>query len=205
MTEQGRIPWYLKALAILAGLWLVAPTLVVIPMSLTGRSSFMFPPPDWSLDYYRNFFTHPIWLDSLLTSLRLAAVVTVLATVCGTAAAFGIVRGRLRGGGAMSGILLTPIILPQIVAAIAIYIVFLRTGLSGTFLGLVIAHTGFAIPFVTVAVVANLRTIDPELERAAASLGSSPLTTFRTVTLPLAAPGVLSGAVFAFAVSFDEV
>lgn len=205
MGEKRRLPWYVRVLAVFAGFWLVAPTLIVVPMSFTGRESFAFPPQEWSFDYYVAFFTDPVWLDSLYTSLRLAAVVTVLATVCGAAAAFGIVRGRLAGGGAVNGVLLTPIILPQIVAATAIYIVYLNTGLAGTFVGLVIAHTGFAIPFVTVAVSANLRTVDPRLDRAAASLGASPLTTFRTVTLPLILPGVLSGAVFAFAVSLDEV
>ncbi|MFJ6657985.1 ABC transporter permease [Streptomyces sp. NPDC091377] len=195
----------LRLWAALVGALLVAPTLVVIPLSFTGRRSFAFPPEDWSLDWYRNFFTDPVWRDSLLTSLQIALAVAVLATVLGTLAALGLDRGRIPGKGLLNGLLMAPMVVPQIVAGIAVYAAFLDWGLAGTALGFVVAHTALAVPFVVVAVSTSLRGYDRGLDRAAAMLGASPLTTFRRVTAPLIAPGVLSGAVFAFVTSLDEV
>jgi putative spermidine/putrescine transport system permease protein len=205
MKQRVRVPWLLRVLCIVVAIWLVAPTLVVIPLSFTGRQSFNFPPASWSVTYYKQFFTDPAWTDALLVSVQLALMVTVLATVLGTAAAFALVRGRLRTAVAAQGLLLLPMIIPQIVVAIAIYIAFLRWGLQGTMTGLVLAHTALAIPFVVITVSASIRTLDRRLEYAAAGLGASPLTVLRCVVAPLIGPGVLSGAVFAFVTSFDEV
>jgi putative spermidine/putrescine transport system permease protein len=199
------VPWPLSLFCALVGLWLVAPTLVVIPLSFTGEQTFTFPPRSWSLTYYLQFFTDPAWTDALLVSVQLALIVTVLATALGTAAAFALVRGRMRGAVAAQGLLLTPLIMPQIVVAIAIYIAFLKWGLQGTMTGFVIAHTALAIPFVVITVSASIRTLDRRLEYAAATLGASPFTVLRCVIAPLIVPGVLSGAVFAFVTSFDEV
>lgn len=195
----------LRLWAVLVGAVLVVPTLVVLPLSFTGRRSFAFPPQDWSLDWYRNLFTDPGWRDSLLMSAQIALGVAVAATVLGTAAALALDRGRIPGKGAINGLLLAPMVIPQIVAAIGIYSVLLQWRLSGTVAGFVIAHTAIALPFVVVAVSAALRGYDRRLERAAASLGAGPLTTFGKVTLPIILPGVLSGAVFAFVTSLDEV
>lgn len=196
----------LRLLAALVGAILVAPTLVVIPLSFTGRASFAFPPESWSLRWYENFFTDPGWRDALLTSLRIALLVAVVASALGTCAALALNNsGRFRGKGLVNGLLMAPMIVPQIVAAIGVYAVFLVWGLTGTTAGFVLAHTALAIPFVIVAVSAVLRGYDRRLEQAAASLGARPFTTFTRVTLPLILPGVLSGAVFAFVTSLDEV
>lgn len=195
----------LRAWAVLVGVILVAPTLVVIPLSFTGKASFMFPPENWSLRWYENFFTDPGWRDALLTSLRIALLVAVVASALGTAAALALDSKRIPGKGLVNGLLLSPMVVPQIVAAIGVYAVFLQWGLAGTTLGFVLAHTALAIPFVIVAVSAVLRGYDRRLEQAAASLGASPIATFTRVTLPLILPGVLSGAVFAFVTSLDEV
>ncbi|WP_067177337.1 ABC transporter permease [Microtetraspora niveoalba] len=189
----------------LVGAVLIAPTLIVIPLSFTGKASFTFPPESWSLRWYQNFFTDPGWRDALLTSVRIALLVAVLASALGTAAALALDSGRVPGKGLINGLLLSPMVVPQIVAAIGVYAVFLKWGLAGTTLGFVLAHTALAIPFVIVAVSAVLRGYDRRLEQAAASLGAGPLTTFFQVTLPLILPGVLSGAVFAFVTSLDEV
>jgi putative spermidine/putrescine transport system permease protein len=205
MNGRARVGWPLRIMCAIVGLWLIAPTIVVIPLSFTGKQSFEFPPESWSLDYYVNFFTDPDWVAALLNSVRLAIVVTVVATVLGTAAAFAMARGKLRGSGAANGLLLMPLIVPQIIVALAIYIAFLQWGLVGTLRGFVLAHTALAIPFVVIPVSASIRALDRRLEHAAASLGAPPLTVLRSVTIPLMAPGVAAGAVFAFVTSFDEV
>ncbi len=207
-TNRRRLPLtrvLLVGSSALVGLWLVAPILIVIPLSFTGQQSFQFPPPSWSTRMYSNFFSNPDWYNSLVTSLEIAAIVAVLATVLGTPAAFGVVRGRFPGKGLLNALLLAPMIVPIVVVAIGIYSLFLTWHLTGTTVGFVVAHTAIAVPFVIVTVSAKLRTYDRKLDAAAASLGAGPVSTFRKVTLPLIAPGILAGALFAFITSFDEV
>lgn len=194
----------LRLFSVLVGSFLVAPVLVVVPLSFTDKDSFEFPPPGWSLRYYERFFTDPAWREPVLTSLKVAIIVTVIATVIGTPASFAITRSRRRGVAVLQGFLMAPMIVPNVIIALAIYAVFLRWDLVGTVEGLVLAHVVLALPFVVITVSAGLRAVDSRLELAAASLGASPPTIFRRVTLPLIAPGVLSGAVFAFVTSFDE-
>ena len=189
----------------LVALWLVAPSLVVVPMSFNENKSLAFPPQGFSWQWYENFATHPDWSSSFLNSLKVACIVAVLATVIGTLAAFGLDRMKARQAGILRMLLLTPMVVPGVVLAIGIYAVYLDTKLVGTLPGFVLAHTVLALPFVLIAVTASLAVFDRRLETAASSLGASPLTAFRTVTLPLIAPGMLSGLLFAFATSFDEV
>jgi len=190
---------------LLIAVWLVAPTLVVIPMSFADKKSLAFPPTGFSLRWYENFFTNPQWFGSLVTSARVALMVAVVATVIGTMAAIGIERMKNRTGGLIRAVLITPMIVPGVVLAVGVYAVYLDTQLVGTWTGYVLAHTLLAIPFVVIAVGANLAVFDARLETAAASLGASRLKTFFTITLPLILPGILSGALFAFVTSFDEV
>lgn len=195
----------LRGVAALVGLIMVVPTLIVIPMSLTGIPSFKFPPPSWSTQWYSEFFSSSAWYGSLGRSVVVALVVTALATTLGTSAALGLVRGRSRGRTVVQALILSPLIVPTVVAAIGIYRVYLTWHLTGSLFGFIAAHTCLAIPLVVVTVSATLGTVDPRLENAAASLGAGPIATFRQVTLPLILPGVLIGAVFAFMTSFDEV
>lgn len=190
---------------LLIAIWLVAPTLVVIPMSFAEKKSLAFPPTGFSLQWYQNFFTNPQWFRSLIVSAKVAAMVAVVATVIGTMAAIGIERLKGRTGGLIRAVLITPMIVPGVVLAVGIYAVYLDAQLVGTWTGYVFAHTLLAIPFVVIAVGANLAVFDTRLETAAASLGASRLATFFSVTLPLILPGILSGALFAFVTSFDEV
>ena len=190
---------------LLIAIWLVAPTLVIIPMSFAGKKSLVFPPQGFSLQWYENFFTNPQWFGSLIVSAKVAVMVAVVATVIGTMAAIGIERLKGRAGGVIRAILITPMIVPGVVLAVGIYADYLDMRLVGTWTGYVLAHTLLAIPFVVIAVGANLAVFDQRLETAAASLGASRLTTFFTITLPLILPGILSGALFAFVTSFDEV
>ncbi|HEY2055595.1 MAG TPA: ABC transporter permease [Solirubrobacterales bacterium] len=184
---------------------LLAPTAIVIPMSFSGSSTFEFPPKEWSTKWYDNFFSSHDWTSSLITSIEVGLLVAVLATVLGVAAAFALDRTGFRGKSILRQLVLAPMIMPSIVVAISVYAVFLRWHLSGNILGFVLAHTTLAVPLVIVSVGTSLAGYDRTLERAAASLGAGPVTTFVRVMLPLIAPGVAAGFAFAFVTSLDEV
>ncbi len=202
--SESKLSWPLKIWVGLVILLLVAPALVVIPVSFGASNSFVFPPKEWSLRWYENFFTSPQWTSSLLNSLQVALLAALLATVVGLFAAIGLQR-KFKGAAALSGALLSPQIVPGIVVAVAIYITFLGLHLNGTMIGFVIAHAVIGLPFVIITVSTSLANFDRTLETASSSLGARPFTTFRKVTLPLLMPGVASGFVFAFVSSFDEV
>ena len=201
--RPGRV--LLAAVSALAVAWLIVPGLIVIPISFAGERSLAFPPQSWSTQWYSNFFTNPEWTEATLTTLKVGALTTIIATVVGTATAFGLIRGRFPGKAGVNALILSPLIVPLVVTAIAIYSVFLEWRVVGTTLGFVAAHTVLALPFVVVTVGASLRSFDPRLEDAAASLGAGPWRTFWSVTLPAIRAGVMGGALFAFATSFDEV
>lgn len=191
-------------------LFLIAPILVIMPLSFNSEPYFSYPMPGTSLQWYEDFFGNERWQSALWLSVKLAVIVTALATVLGTLAALGLSRSNIPGRSAIMAILISPMIVPVIITAAAIYITFATVGgygypLLGTLAGLVIAHTILATPFVVITVTATLTGFDWSLARAAASLGATPLRTFRKVILPLIAPGVISGGLFAFVTSFDEV
>lgn len=194
----------LAAYSTLVGLFILVPTLVVVPLSFSSVRSLRFPPPGWSTKWYEEFFTSTEWRDAALTSLKIAGVVTVLATALGTMAAVALVNSRRRWTSLARTFLVAPMIVPGVVIAVGMYYVFLRWQLTETFLGFVLAHTVLAIPIVVITVGASLQSFDMQLVRASQSLGAGPLATFRTVTLPLILPGVLAGGLFAFLTSFDE-
>lgn len=199
------VPWWLKVLGLVIAMFFVLPTLVVIPMSFTSGNSFSFPPPSTSTQWYQNFFVDDRWLTALGNTVQVALTVTVLATVLGTAAAVGLSRMTSRWAGLLRAVLMLPLVSPGIVIAVAVYVSYLQWRLVGTFTGYVLAHTAMAIPFVLVSVGASLGGFDHRLLLAAQSLGATPWRAFRTVQLRLIAPGVVSGAVFAFVTSLDEV
>jgi putative spermidine/putrescine transport system permease protein len=186
------------------GVFLVAPLIIIIPLSFTGRQSFAFPPTEWSLRWYERFFSNPAWFDSLVDSTVLALVVMVVAGSLGTLAALGLDRSTSRWAGILNDALLAPRIVPVVVLAIGVFSLFLRWHLSGTLAGFVLAHTVLAIPVVIIPVSARLKSLDRRLESAAAGLGASPVATLGLITIPLIAPGVVTGMVFAFITSFDE-
>ncbi|MFG1927197.1 ABC transporter permease subunit [Cryptosporangium sp. NPDC048952] len=197
-------PW-LKVHTTIVAILLAAPTLVVIPMSFSASQTFRFPPEDWSLRWYQELFTSPDWIAAILNSLQAGLVTALFATVLGTAAAFGLARLHPRWRGPLNGFLLSPMIVPHILVGLVVFAAFLRVSLNGTLIGIILAHTAVALPFVIIAVTARLQGMDGRLPGVAASLGAGPVSTFRKVTLPLVLPGVLSGAVLAFVTSLDEV
>lgn len=196
---------FLAALCGLVLLFLVAPVVIVIPMSFSAAKYLSFPPPGFSLQWYENFFTRSDWTSAMIQSIRVAFTVMILATVLGIMASLALVRGNFPGKDLINAVIVSPLIVPTIIVAIAIYGIYARLHLVQTFIGLVLAHTVLAVPYVIVNVTATLRGFDIRLEQAAQSLGASPVQTFRYVTLPLIAPGIFAGAVFAFIASFDEL
>ena len=195
-------------LYILCGLiliYLVFPIFIVVPLSFSDSRFMRFPPKDWSLRWYINFLTSPEWRAAIWVSLRAAVYTTLLATPLGVAAAWGLARSRLPAARALVLAVISPLIVPVIITAIGLFYLYARLNLVHTMTGIVLAHTCLAIPFVFVTVSSALSHFDIGYERAARSLGASQLRAFMTVTLPQISPAVMSGALFAFFTSLDEV
>lgn len=195
----------LGVFAIIIIIWLVLPTLVIVPMSFNEAPSFNFPPKGFSTRWYENFFTDASWMKALGSSLQVAILTTIVATTVGVLASLGLSKVKFRGKSLVEGYFLLPMIVPGIVLAVGLYSLFLRMNLLGTLPGFVLAHTIVAMPLVITNVMASLAGFDTRLEQASASLGASRMRTFFSITLPLIAPGVTAGALFAFVTSFDEV
>ena len=195
----------MAALGGLTVFYLLAPTLVIVPMSFTQARILSFPPEGFSLQWYGKMFSDRDWTAAMLNSAEVAVLAAILATVLGTLAALALARGRFPGRTLVNGLVLAPLIVPVVIIAIGMFSLYVRWKISGSLVGLVLAHTALAIPFVVVSVSASLRTMDRNLELAAANLGADPRRTFTRITLPIILPGVLAGAIFAFITSWDEV
>lgn len=186
-------------------LFLIAPIGVIVPLSFSAGSFLHFPLPGLSLRWYEDFFTSELWLPALKNSLIVGTGATLIATTLGTLAAFGFWRARFPGRRLLFAVLLSPLVVPVVIVAVGVYFAFARVGLTDGYLGLMLAHAALGSPFVLVTVLSTLSGFDRSLLNAAASLGAPPWLAFRRVALPIIFPGVFSGALFAFATSFDEV
>jgi putative spermidine/putrescine transport system permease protein len=184
---------------------MAVPLAVMIPLSLSPTAYMHFPPTGFSLRWYENYFTRADWVAPTLTSLKVGALATVGALAIGIPAAIGLVRGRFPGRSLVAAVLMSPMIMPVMILAIALYHVYARYKINGTILGMAAAHIVLATPYVILIVSSALRTVDVQLERAAMTLGAGPVTAFRRVTLPLIRPSVLTAAFFAFLTSFDDL
>jgi putative spermidine/putrescine transport system permease protein len=191
-------------LALLVALFLLLPIAIVVPMSFSTAISFEFPPPGYSLGYYAKYFTSEEWLSPTLNSLVIALGATVLTMLLVVPAAFGYVRYRFRGKALVNLLMMAPLVVPHVVSALAYYGFLGRAGLTGTHLGVIVAHGVLAAPVAFLVITATLKGFDRNLERAAMSAGAGPLRTFLHVTLPVLRPGMLVGALFAFLSSFNE-
>jgi len=198
-------PFAVWVLACLVLFFLVFPIFVIIPISFSGASYLQFPPESFSLRWYQEYFGGGGWWESTLLSFKIAIVVTFFATAFGTAAAFALVRSTFPGKAIVYGVLLSPIIVPSIITAIAVYFLFAPLHLVGNWWGMVLAHTVLAIPLVVVVVSASLSGFRIVLEQAAMGLGASPAVALWRVTLPIISPGIATAALLAFLASFDEV
>jgi putative spermidine/putrescine transport system permease protein len=205
-TPLDKLGWWALRIAC-AGvlLFLLLPILVIMPLSFADSSFLVYPIPGWSLKWYENLFTSPEWIRAARNSFIVAPAATVIATVLGTLAAVGLARVDFAFKGTLMSLLIAPMVVPIVVVGVSTYLFFAPFGLVDSYLGLIIVHAALGAPFVLTTVLATLQGFNQNLVRASLSLGAGPLPTFFRVTLPVIAPGVISGALFAFATSFDEV
>ena len=211
---SGQVLWH-YAFRVICGaifIFLITPILVVMPLSFNAQNFFTFTPEmlrfdpaGYSLKHYQDFFTSNEWQQALRKSLLIAPAATVLSVSFGTLAAIGLSSEHVPFRRAIMAILISPMIVPLIISAAGMYFFYSRIGLQGTYLGVVLAHAALGIPFVIITVTATLVGFDRSLTRAAANMGADPVTTFFRVQMPLILPGVISGGLFAFITSFDEV
>jgi putative spermidine/putrescine transport system permease protein len=205
-TWSDKLGWYaLRGAGVLVLLFLLLPILVIMPLSFSSSSFLSYPMPGWSWQWYDNLFSSPEWGRATRNSFIVAPLATILATVLGTMAAVGLARINFWGKGALMSLLIAPMVVPIVVVGVSTYLFFAKIGINDTYLGLVLVHAALGAPFVLTTVLATLQSFNENLIRASLSLGAGHLTTFFKITLPIIAPGVISGALFAFATSFDEV
>ncbi len=209
-ARLGRLGYLAFCAAVFA--FLIAPILVIVPLSFNAEPYFTFTEgmlrldaEAYSLRWYRQIIEEDAWTRALVNSLIIGVASTALATALGTLAALGLSSAAMPGRRLAMGLLISPMVTPVIISAAGMFFFYSSLGLAQTYLGLILAHAALGAPFVVITVTATLAAFDANLTRAAASLGAGPLRTFGRVQLPLIAPGVISGALFAFATSFDEV
>ena len=233
-TSTGEKIWHYCYLVIcgLIFLFLIAPIIVIMPLSFNAEPYFTFTqkmiafdPEGYSMRWYDRILTHGManpdiprddtwwsdawnngqWIHSARNSIIIGVAATIVATVLGTIAALGLSRPEMPYRRLIMALLISPMIVPLIITATGLFFFYSAIGLAHTYAGIILAHAMLGIPFVIITVTATLVGFDHSLTRASASLGADPVTTFRLVIMPLILPGVISGALFAFVTSFDEV
>ncbi|MDD7971715.1 ABC transporter permease [Roseinatronobacter alkalisoli] len=192
--------------------FLLAPILIMIPLSFNAQPYFTFTremltlnPDGYSLRWYQDFLGSDSWMRSIRNSFGIGIAATLLSTSLGTLAALGLSRSEMPAKALIMGVLISPMIVPLIISAAGMFFFFSSINIAQTYLGVVLAHAALGTPFVVITVTATLVGFDHSLTRAAANLGASPTRTFFKITMPLILPGVISGALFAFITSFDEI
>lgn len=199
--------WYYSirifCVAVLVGL--VLPIFAIIPISFTSDTMLSYPMPGLSFRWFIEFFNSVMWTLSMKNSFIIAFATTFLATGLGTLAALGLTTSDFPFKGVITGIMIMPMVVPIVISAVGIYFFYAWIGLTSTYIGMILAHTALATPFVVITVTATLQGFNRNQIRAGSSLGASPPTVFFKITLPQILPGVISGALFAFVTSFDEV
>jgi len=213
-ATTGQVAWHytFRTICALVFLFLIMPILVILPLSFNASDFFTFTkemlaldPDGYSLKHYKDFFTNSDWQGALANSVRIAPMATILSTAFGTLAAIGLSQSHMPMRSTVMAILISPMIVPLIISAAGMYFFYSRIGMQGTYWGVVLAHAALGTPFVIITVTATLIGFDKSLVRAAANMGAGPVLTFFKVQMPLILPGVVSGALFAFITSFDEV
>lgn len=203
--KLGGWRWILGGICALMTLFLLLPILFIVALSFGDSRWLIFPPPGWTFKWYGELFSDPRWLGAAWTSAKIGLIVTVLSVAFGLLASLALVRGKFRGRAVLRAFFLTPMILPVIIVAVALYAAFLRLGLNGTLVGFVIAHLIVALPFSIITITGALETFDPAIEDAAILCGASPWEARFRVTLPAISHGLFSAGIFSFLISWDEV
>jgi putative spermidine/putrescine transport system permease protein len=202
----GKLAHYaLLAFCVGALVFLMAPVLVVVPLAFNAEPFFTYPIHHFSLKWFHEFLTNETWRTAVKNSFVIATAATLIATTLGTLASVGLTQRNLPGRALITAILVSPMIVPVVIVAVGAYFFYSTLGIANSLTGIILAHAVLGTPFVVITVCATLAGFDQALFRAARSLGASPLTAFRRITLPVIWPGLFSGALFAFATSFDEV
>ena len=206
MTTGQRIWHYaFKVIAVGLFIFLLFPLLTIIPLSFNAGEFLYYPLKGLSLRWYDAFFSSPEWWRAMKNSAIIGFFATILATVLGTIAAVGINRADFPGKQFLLGLLISPMMIPLVITALSLYLFYARLGMNDTYIGLILAHAILGMPFVLITVSATLQSFNTNLIRAGASLGASPAKVFFDIIMPNIAPGIASGAMFAFATSLDEV
>ena len=203
VARAGR--WTFTIFCGLILLFLAAPVIIVVPLAFSSADFLRFPPPSYSLRWFENFFSRRDWMEATVNSFKIGFLTAGLATVLGTAAAYGLVRGRSRRKEGLYAFFISPMIVPNIVFALALYYLFSKLKMVGSMWSLVLGHTVLALPPVIIVLSASLQSVDYALEQAAMIHGARRFRAFREVTLPLILPGMVTAALFAFLVSFDDL
>lgn len=204
-SSVGVISPWLTVVALGVLTFLCLPILIVVPMSFSSAKSLEFPPPGLSLRWYESFFTTEVWVDAGTNSLILALSASTIALVLGTLASYALLRGRFPMRGLIESNFMAPMILPSIITAVALFIVFARSGLHGTFFGLIVAHTILVVPYVVLIMQVAISSFDIRIEQVAFTLGASKTQVLLQVVLPNLLPSAVAAWIFAFVISFDEV
>jgi putative spermidine/putrescine transport system permease protein len=199
------VGWLTTVFALCSLGFLVLPLLVILILAFSDAPFLEFPPPGFSFRWFASFVYRPGWLTATRTSLEVASLTMIFATLIGGLASIALVRASFRGKAFVTSLMLSPMVIPTVVFAIALYFLFARLGIVGTRLGLMLSHMVLALPYVIIVISSALRSVDTSLERAAQVLGAPPATAFWRVTLPAIRPAVLTAALFAFLASFDEL
>lgn len=204
--------WFMRIWAWLVLFFLILPILVMIPLSFNAEPFFSFTPgmlkldpQAYSLKWYYDIFHSSNWLMAIRNSFIVGIFATLIATTLGTIAAVGLTSTYMPMRRTIMALMLSPMIVPLIIVAAGMFFFYTRFNLVATFPGLIIAHAALGVPFVIITVTATLSSFDYSLYQAGLSMGGSPIYVFRTVMLPIIRPGVISGALFAFVTSFDEI
>jgi putative spermidine/putrescine transport system permease protein len=199
---RGRL---VVAVATIVYIYLVVPTILIVPISFGNRTELLFPPATYTLDLYRDFFESSSWLEATWRSARNAIAVAFLSLLLGVPGAYALARIDFPGKRLLVSLLLSPILVPVVVIALGLYFYYAALGLVGTLTGLILAHTMYVMPFVVISISAGLAQLDEQLETAAVIMGATRLRIFLQVVLPNLVPSLLSAGLFAFLMSFDEV
>lgn len=194
-----------RAVVVAVLVFLILPAIVMVPVSFTAGSRINWPPEGFSLRWYETLLTSPVWIQAATRSVLVALGAAALAVLIGTPAAFAIARQNLPGRTLVLSLILSPLIVPRMVIAVALFYFYAQIGLVGTYTGLIVGHAVLAIPYVVITVVAVLKSYDARYDQAAWSLGARPVQTLRFVTLPLIRTGLISAFLFALITSFDEL
>jgi len=205
LNRMGPGRYGLYAVGLFVALFLLIPILFIAALSFGESQWLKFPPPGWTLQWYEQLFSDARWIDAFWVSTRIAGCVMVLSVALGLPASIALVRGRFRGRELLRAFFISPMIVPLVILAIALYAVFLRTHISGTFIGFVMGHLIVAFPFSVICITNALEGFDESIEKAATICGATPLQVGWRITLPSIRLGIFAAALFSFLASWDEV